>query len=177
MIRGKSINLRALEREDLQKTHKWANDPGLTQLVGPRFPVSMAKEEAWFDALMKNESRKVLIIETREQEAIGYMYLDVDWVNRKAQLSMAIGERDHQDKGAGTDACQVALTHCFNQLNLNRVYLYVFEFNKRAVRLYEKCGFRKEGSIREDCLIQGKYEDRLIMGILKSEFSTEIAHD
>lgn len=174
MIKGKKINLRALEREDLQKMHKWANDPELTQFVGPRFPVSMSQEEAWFEQLMKNESREALIIETKEQEAIGYMYLDVDWVNGKAELSIAIGEKDYQDKGYGTEACQTALNHCFNELNLNKVYVYVFRFNERAIRLYEKCGFKKEGLIREDYLIHRKYEDRLIMGILKKEFKSEI---
>ena len=175
MIKGKKLNLRAIERTDMQKMTKWANDPDLRNFVGPQFPVSMYEEEAWFDRLTRNEFRKALIIETKQQEAIGYVYIDLDWVNRKAQLSMAIGEKDYWDKGYGTEVVQIALNHCFNEVNMNKVYLYVFEFNKSAVRLYEKCGFKKEGLIRQDYLIHGKYEDRIIMGILKKEFSAKIS--
>lgn len=113
MIKGQKINLRALEKEDLQKTNKWANDPDLTQFVGPRFPVSMSQEEAWFEELMKNKSREALIIETKDQEAIGYMYIDLDWINRKSELSIAIGEKDYWNQGYGTDAVLTALNHCF----------------------------------------------------------------
>lgn len=174
MIKGKKIQLRALEKEDLPRMKIWANTPELISFVGPRFPISMSEQETWFEQLSGNESRKALIIEAKEQEAIGYMYLDLDWVNKKAQLSIAIGEIDYWGQGFGTDAVRTALNYCFNELNLNKVYLYVFEFNRAALRLYEKCGFKKEGLIRQDYLIHGKYEDRIIMGLLKTEFNAQV---
>jgi RimJ/RimL family protein N-acetyltransferase len=171
MITGKITNLRAYEKADLSKLFTWANDSALTKFVGPRFPVSMCQEEIRFEQLLENESRVALIIETKNKEAIGYIYLDLDWVNRKAELSIAIGEKDYQNNGYGTDACLSVLSHCFNELNLNKVFLYVFKFNERAIKSYIKCGFKEEGVVREDYLMHGQYQDRLIMSILKSEYT------
>jgi len=55
-------------------------------------------------------------------------------------------------------------------MNLNRVYLDVFEYNERALACYRKCGFREEGRLRQDLFKHGRYWDRIVMGILGEEF-------
>ena len=62
------------------------------------------------------------------------------------------------------------LRFAFDEMNLNRVSLHVFEFNERAIACYEKCGFKLEGRLREAHFADGKYSDELIMGILRHEF-------
>lgn len=56
------------------------------------------------------------------------------------------------------------MNFCFQHLNLHRIYLHVFESNKRAIRCYEKAGFAIEGTLRDHHFAKGKYEDVLIMG-------------
>ena len=58
----------------------------------------------------------------------------------------------------------------FNQLNLNRIGLEVYEYNERACRCYEKVGFRKEGRQRDGRFWDGRYWDVLQYGLLANEW-------
>lgn len=170
MIVGKKVNLVALEREHLKLLHEWANDPELRRIVGPYFPVSMREKEKWFEQVAVSENKKVFMIQTKDRKNIGYMYLNVDWVHRKAELAVAIGEKKYWGKGYGTDAVITLLNHGFFELDLNKIYVYVFAFNKPAIRIYEKCGFKREGVLKQDYLIRGKYHDRLVMSVFKKDY-------
>ena len=55
----------------------------------------------------------------------------------------------------------------------NRIYLYVFETNPRAIRAYEKCGFVHEGKLRQSVYRNGRYIDILLMSILRSEWDAQ----
>jgi RimJ/RimL family protein N-acetyltransferase len=59
----------------------------------------------------------------------------------------------------------------FEEMNLNRVSLHVFEFNERAVACYKKCGFQMEGRLRQNYYGEGRYWDVFVMGILRDEFA------
>ena len=73
-------------------------------------------------------------------------------------------------KGHGTDAIRILIRFIFEQMNINKIKLNVYEFNERAVRCYEKCGFKKEGRLRQEIFRDGKYYDQYIMSILKEEY-------
>jgi RimJ/RimL family protein N-acetyltransferase len=60
--------------------------------------------------------------------------------------------------------------HGFENLNLNRIWLRVFETNPRAIRSYEKAGFIHEGKYRQGQYLEGKYVDVMIMSVLQSEW-------
>lgn len=64
----------------------------------------------------------------------------------------------------------LVLKHTFNVMRLHRVDLIVLEANKRAIRSYQKFGFRTEGVLRERALIQGQRQNDLIMAILSHEY-------
>jgi len=87
-----------------------------------------------------------------------------------ALVAIALGERKYWGKGYGTDAMRVMLRYAFNELNLRKVGLIVFEYNPRAIRSYEKVGFRHEGRIRGAMLREGRRWDWLYMGLLREEF-------
>jgi len=55
-------------------------------------------------------------------------------------------------------------------LNLNRVELYTFDFNKRAQKCYRSVGFREVGRRRKARFVDGEYRDDLIMDILRDEW-------
>jgi RimJ/RimL family protein N-acetyltransferase len=166
------VNLRALEKRDLKQLVDWMNDPELTQWLGPRFPISLEEQEVWYSKLIQDSTKKSLIIEDKEGTAIGLTsLLHLDWRNRQAELGTYIGERNHLGKGYGPDANLTILRFAFYELNLNRVYLHVFEENARAIRSAEKCGFRQEGIMRSAIFYGGRYHDVVLMSILASEFA------
>jgi [ribosomal protein S5]-alanine N-acetyltransferase len=69
----------------------------------------------------------------------------------------------------------LVLEHAFNVLGYHKVYLRVLEYNKRAIRCYEKCGFIKEGTDREGALIDGKYETDIYMSVLEDGYRNFLA--
>jgi RimJ/RimL family protein N-acetyltransferase len=96
----------------------------------------------------------------------------VNWGGRDAFVGIAIGERDYWGKGYGTDAMRTILHYGFTEINLRRVTLTVFEYNPRAIRSYEKAGFRHEGRLRQFLNREGRRWDMLYMGILREEWMT-----
>jgi len=174
MIVGQKTRLRAIEREDIPTFVRWFNDPEVRRYLEMYLPMSKAEEEEWFEARLKDQSCRIFAIETEEGAHIGNIGLhDLDWRNRTAGLAIVIAEKEYWGRGYGSDAIITLLDFAFNEMNLHRIYLSVFDFNERAIRCYEKCGFRHEGRAREAFFQDGKYHDNLLMSILREEFVSE----
>jgi RimJ/RimL family protein N-acetyltransferase len=94
----------------------------------------------------------------------------IRWNHSDAFAGILIGERDYWNKGYGTDAMRVLLRYAFNELNLYRVTLNTFEYNPRAIRSYEKAGFKFEGRVRKYLNREGRRWDLIYMGILRDEW-------
>ena len=73
-------------------------------------------------------------------------------------------------QGCAKEASKLVVDHLFNNLNINRIELYVVEENISAIKLYESLGFTKEGCKREAVWINGKYKNLLIYSMLFREF-------
>jgi RimJ/RimL family protein N-acetyltransferase len=173
MLKGKLVNLRVIERKDLDEIMKWVNDQEVTKyLTAFLYPISRVEEEKFLErAMSRNDTEKNLVIETKEGVYIGQISLHkIDWKNNNAELGIIIGNKEYWGKGYGTEAIKILLHHAFNQMNLYKIYLRVFELNKRGIHCYEKCGFKEEGRLRQNYFYNGKYYDVILMGILKDEF-------
>jgi len=188
MIYGERIRLRAIEREDLPTFVEWLNDPDVLQGLLLHTPVSRATEENWFEGMIKRPpDEQVLAIEVHlpgvidgdakvpgaeeGRKLIGSLSLDtIDWRNRCAELGIMIGDKSYWNQGYGSEAVRLLVQHGFKTLNLNRIFLHVFETNPRAIRAYEKAGFVLEGRERQAEFKDGKYIDVLRMSLLKDDF-------
>jgi RimJ/RimL family protein N-acetyltransferase len=100
--------------------------------------------------------------------SVGLMH--IDWISRKAEIGIMIGEKRFWNKGYGTEAMRLILKHGFETLNLHRLYLRVFSDNPGAIRAYEKAGFVLEARMREAHFAEGQYKDDLMMSVLRSEW-------
>jgi RimJ/RimL family protein N-acetyltransferase len=106
-----------------------------------------------------------------DDRLIGFVALhSIEWNNQAGLLSIGIGEAEYRDKGYGTDALRLILRYAFDELNLYRVGLDVIADNARAIRAYEKVGFRREGAIRGAVARDGKRFDLILMGVLREEW-------
>lgn len=168
MLEGRLVNLRAVEKRDLKQLVDWMNDPKLTQYLGPRFPISLEEQEIWYGKLIQDNTKKKLVIETKEGNAVGLIsLLDIDWRNRQAELGIYLGV---QGKGYAADAQITLLRFAFHELGLNRIYLLTFEGNARAIHSATKIGFKQEGIMRSATFYGGSYHNIVLMSMLASEF-------
>jgi diamine N-acetyltransferase len=174
MIYGDGVRLRAIEREDVPTFVRWFNDPEVRQFILMIRPMSMADEERWVERLPERQDDFLFAVEALvegEWVHIGNVGLhDVDWKNRSAVFGIALGEKQYWGRGYGTKATKAVLRYAFGELNLHRVELEVFAYNPRAIRCYEKAGFRREGTRRQSHFHDGQYHDAYRMGILREEF-------
>jgi RimJ/RimL family protein N-acetyltransferase len=91
-------------------------------------------------------------------------------IHNEAWVGIGIGEREFWGKGYGTEMMKLCLQYAFTELNVHRVSLGLHEYNPRALRSYQKAGFRMEGRTRQDLMREGKRYDSLWMGILREEW-------
>ena len=178
MLQGKLVRLRALEPTDLENAYTWVNDHEVTQYLMVRYPWSRAQEEKY---LTENSSQGSsfqdvrLAIDTLDGVHIGMTGLHrARPEDRSAELGIMIGDKAFWSNGYGTDTMQTLLRFAFDQMNLHKVMLGVFEFNERAQACYRKCGFVDEGRFREEYFQDGRYWDVLRMSILRREW--EVLH-
>ncbi len=178
MIYGERIRFRAPERSDIPLWVAWLNDPEVLQGLGLYKPMSTASEEKWFESLSaRSNSDQVFVIEARladDQEGwkpIGNVGLhDIEWRVRSAEFGIVIGEKSLWNQGYGTEATRLILHYGFYTLNLNRIFLRVYQTNPRAIRAYEKAGFVHKGCMRQAEFREGRYIDVLYLSVLKAEY-------
>ena len=97
----------------------------------------------------------------------------IDFHDKKAsvsELGLLIGNKNYWGKGVGYEACKLAIDYGFYKMNLRKIYLAVYENNLNAKRLYEKLGFKLEGTLRKHVMANGELCDKYLMGIFREEF-------
>ncbi len=173
MFKGEKIRLREYRKDDLEKLFEIINEDEYKINVASRipYPVTFNDIQEDFKKISGYKDYYDFAIESIDEgKFIGECGVkSVDWKNRKTEIYIFLG-KDYVEKGYGTDAMKVLLNFIFNEMNLHKVKLSVFSFNTRAIKCYKKCGFRVEGTLREELYKKGRYYDLIMMGILKEEF-------
>ena len=175
MIQDNDIRLRAIEEEDLPRFVAWLNDPEVYQHLEKTIPLSTAHEALWYQDLLKKPMEEhPLVIEIDTPDGwfpVGDVsFININWRDRSAEIGIFIGEKKFWNQKYGQKAMRTMLRHGFFNLNLNRIYLRVYETNPRAIRAYEQTGFVHEGRLRQAKFQNGKYIDVLLMSVLRTEW-------
>lgn len=172
-FRGELVHLSPIDLEkDMQSLEKWDRNTEYKRLLDDvpamHMSATMAKEmfENW-----PADSALFMAHAAEDEKLIGFVELGgFNWESRSAWVGIGIGEGEFWGKGYGTEMMQLMLRYAFQGLNLNRVNLNVFAFNKRAIRSYEKCGFQYEGTQREVIYKEDQRWDIIDMGILREDW-------
>ncbi|MDN6147003.1 MAG: GNAT family N-acetyltransferase, partial [Tetragenococcus koreensis] len=119
----------------------------------------------------QSNAKAYMIVHKETERLVGIVSLiNMDYKNRSAECIIDIGAKDMWGKGIGSSAISLILEFAFLELNLHRVYLQVFSFNKKAIKLYEKMGFTHEGNQRQALYRMGTWHDIIMMSILENEY-------
>jgi RimJ/RimL family protein N-acetyltransferase len=174
-VPGERCYLSPIDPDDAPIYAEWLNDPELallTQIV-PRI-ISLPAEREWLEKFSK-DPHQFAIVDSASNELIGGCGLkDVDLVNRTALMGIFLGNKEYWGRGYGEEATRLLVDFAFSLVNLRSVMLEVFEFNPRAIRCYEKVGFKHVGRRRCAKLIGGECYDELLMDILAEEFESTL---
>lgn len=174
---GKFVRLSAFDPEEMSRAFpRWHRNSEFLRLLNasPRPLHSSKAEQKWMEEEVAELTPANYLFSIRtlaEDRLIGEIGLDVvDWPGGDAFVGLGIGETEYWGRGYGTDAMNVILGYAFTELNLRRITLNVFAYNPRAIRSYEKAGFRHEGRKRLLLQREGQRWDELYMGILREEW-------
>lgn len=152
---------------------KWGRDPDLKRLLEGDYPDTTESYAEWLRELKSDRHRQAFAIELADGSFIGDIELDqIAWRSGDAELRVRIGEECARGRGYGTEAVRLMLTHGFETLNLRRIYLRVFQFNRRAIASYRKVGFKKEGAIMRTTAA-GARARIVLMRIFRHEFLSD----
>lgn len=171
---GPRVRLTALTYSDTPTISGWHNDLGMLRYFDAEAARPRSEDDVsrWLDDLKKNPRTFVFGIRRLEDDAlIGTVSIeDVLWPHGTGWLSILIGDRANWGQGYGDEAMRLVLDYAFRELNLHRVQLTVFEYNARAIALYEKLGFQREGVYREFMQRDGRRYDMYLYGLLRREW-------
>ena len=167
------VSLRPLVEDDVPLLARWFFDPDILQLLQiSEDPPHLRTKEAIrerFEIMRDDPFTEVWRIDA-EGRPIGQIELvGIHELQRRAEVHLSIGEKDVWGRGHGTRAVRLVLYHAFEDLQLRRVFAMADADNARVIRLLEKCGFAREGMLREHRLRHGRPVDMVVMGVLGGE--------
>ena len=174
-LAGRGVVLAPLRPEDSDALFSWINTRDLVRLSAPFRDIPREEHDRWFAGIVARGDTAIFGIRLRRGDRlVGSCQLTgIDAAHRSAELRIRIAERAARGRGHGTEATRMLVDYGFDVLQLHRIWLHVFATNERALRTYERVGFKREGVLRESALIDGSWRDIIVMGLL----STDVRHE
>jgi RimJ/RimL family protein N-acetyltransferase len=173
-IRGQRVWLRALEASDLPAYKRAINSVEVGSWAGYPWPHSEATVERWYEQVRTRHGHGeywFAISPLGSDEFIGTLWL---WSKADRldglELSIFVTQEAGHGKGMGSDAIDAALDFIFGSYETERVWLTTETDNVRAVRAFEKSGFRVDGTIRHHFRRAGEWRDSALMAILREDW-------
>ena len=171
-IQGKNVVLRAISMKDANLLMELINDAETEKMLGgSSFPVSLEGQEKWISAQTGRIDVLRCIVALKEnEEGIGTVILsDIDTKNGVAQVHIKMDKQCGRGKGYGSDALNTIVNYAFGEMRLNCIYADVLEYNTVSQKLFEKCGFHRDGVLRSRVFKGGRYINEVSYSRLKED--------
>ena len=176
MIAGEHVILRAFEKDDAERCYRWMNDPNIVRTLKSRYPIAFQNEVQWLEGAMQSTpTERHFAIERKDDRThIGNASIhDIDWVSRTGWFGLFIGEPTAWNRGFGGDAVQTLVRFAFDEMNLRKLRINVFQYNERAKHVLEACGFVAEGRLARDFYREGTFHDIVIYSMFRDRAPAE----
>ena len=163
------VSLGPISRVDPLKLLEWRNEPSVYRWCRQYEPLELESHMAWYNGLHKRTDVKMYAIRDAKDTSIGVCGLtSIDMINRRAEFSLYIGP-EHHGHGHGLKVLKTLCAHGFQALGLYHIFGETFDGNP-ASEIFEKVGFKKEGTRRGFYFREGKHIDAHLYSILAEEF-------
>ncbi|SRX76004.1 GNAT family N-acetyltransferase [Aequorivita antarctica] len=174
MIETETLLLRPITIEDNHQVFSYRSDIETNKYQGfvpkelkevdnfiAKNPLEINQPESWFQLVIIEKSSNEIIGD------IGIHFIADDGF--QCELGCTLSKK-HQGKGYATMAMKITIDYLFNSLDKHRIKGSVDPRNIDSIRLLERLNFRKEAHFKESLLIDGKWVDDIVYGLLKSEW-------
>jgi RimJ/RimL family protein N-acetyltransferase len=179
MIELDNYRARMIDSDDLDFLNSIRLSSHVQNNVGFHLFTNNFLQKNWIENISKSSKDKYLILEIKKDDFVNssknswqkiglIRFNEIDFINR----SMCVGgdiAHDFIGKGHGKKMYEIIFKICFEIWGMNRLWLSVLEYNLRAINLYKKIGFTQEGVSREAIFKNGKFENYVMMSLLKSD--------
>jgi ribosomal-protein-alanine N-acetyltransferase len=173
-LEGSGIYLREVRISDVNENYySWMNDPAVNQFLETRFvPQSIQAIEEFVRSKDGNTNEILFAIcDKSASKHIGNIKVGpVNWIHRFADISLLIGDKAFWGKGVATEAIQLIAHFSFNVLNLHKLKAGCYEKNVGSMKAFEKAGFEKEGLLKKLWMLNGTYQDQVLLGLCAEDF-------
>ena len=154
MITDGKIRLREKELSDARNDYAWQTDPELVNLdAAPLVNIPFTHYLLAYTNELHHPTltRYPFAIETLDGKHIGNcVYYNINEADKEAEVGIMIGDSDYRDRGYGSEATAALVNHVFSQTELKRLYLKTLDWNQRAHKCFQKCGFTPCGYLNKD---------------------------
>ncbi|EGW41605.1 GNAT family protein [Desulfosporosinus sp. OT] len=173
MLKGQKTWIRPIEEDDIDLLYQWYNDQEVNLWSSGAWPLNTLQTkdqiaEKFLDGAP--DTYRYAILDENKLLIGTTGFKEVNIPGRSATLYVVIGNKSYWGKGYGSDALITFVRFLFNQWNFHRISLDTWDENLRAIKAYEKVGFKIEGRQREARFVLGTYHDAILMGLLREEF-------
>lgn len=174
MLGNEVLYLQSVAPKDAGLLAKWRFSDQNYDFFYEYIPTTEEQNEKWIESVLNKKNEINLIAYEKESDRpVGMISLiDIDARNQKCEIGrVLIGNAEDRKKGYGKHLIFLVLEYAFLHLNMRKVYLEVFAENDRAVRFYQKSGFKEDGLFQEHIYKNGKFKDVIHMSLFKKDFT------
>lgn len=167
---GEKCFLSPMSEDDAEQYAHWLNDMEVVRLLSMAHGIINVENERKFISEL-GAQHNYGIVTVSDEKLIGNCgFVNMDAVNRCAEIGIFIGDKSYWHQGFGTEAMKLLIDYGFNYLNLHNIFLYVYAFNTHAAACYRKIGFKEIGRRRQAVYRNRAYHDLILMDILSEDF-------
>ncbi|MDP4125915.1 MAG: GNAT family protein [Bacillota bacterium] len=173
MLKGRKTIVRSIEEDDIDALYNWYNDQDVNLWSSGAWPLNtlLSKDQIAAKFLDGSSDTYRYAVLNEKNSLIGSIgFKEINIPGQSATIYVVIGDKTFWGKGYGTDALITLSRFLFTQWNFHRLSLDTWDENIRAIKAYEKVGFKIEGRQRQARFVLGNYHDVILMGLLRDEF-------
>jgi RimJ/RimL family protein N-acetyltransferase len=165
------VTLRPVLREDIPFFLACINDPSVRKYVRNYMPMMELDEENWLKRLTDKRDTNICFAIEVDGKIVGTMGIhNIEWKDRVGTTGAMIKDVDNRGKGYGTRAKMLLLYHAFYECNLRKIRSSAIAFNTASIRFNEKCGYKREGVLRQEIFSNGEYHDQVMSAVFREDF-------
>ena len=167
------ISIRCIELEDLPIIQKWRNEESLRKFFREYRDFSITQKKDWYHkALNDNRFEMYVIVDDDKGSLVGVCGLTyIEWVNRHCDLHFYIGENFKWiDEEYAPQAIKIILKKAFHTFNMNKVWVEIYEIDKKKLDFFKNLNFKVDAELREHYFYEGEYHSSFILSLLKNDY-------